>query len=274
MLLATVGSGCGKKFEERNEEEGPVIYACIDGDPDCGTSGTGGNAGSADNGGNAGSDTSGTGGDTGTGGSAGTGTGGDTGTSGSAGSAGTAGTTADAGAGGNAGSGTGTGGSAGAGDGGETGTGGDTCTGIYLQLASVSTLSSLPNTSGAVTYATYDVYGTSPGNELNATVTLVNNVSGDFTDPVATTALEAVYLRCADPNGGNIWSEACNQSIASGSADCAAPGCYSASNGVVQMQIQIDPALTQTGQIRIGIDPDSVSICGDQSQLPIVFISN
>jgi hypothetical protein len=119
---------------------------------------------------------------------------------------------------------------------------------------------------------TYDVHGTSAGNHLTASVNFVNNVGGVFTSPVPTTALEAVRIRCQDPNGAPSYTVACTLNISSGQASCS-PGCYSASSGIVKMQVQIDPASGQSGQVRVGVDPTSVNVCGDQSQVPIYNIT-
>jgi hypothetical protein len=117
---------------------------------------------------------------------------------------------------------------------------------------------------------TYDVHGTSPGNELNQVLTFVNNVAGDFTSPQPTTALQSIRIRCGDPNGAPAFTIACTEDISSGQASCA-PGCYSASFGIVKMQVQIDPAVGQSGQVRVGLSPNHV--CGDQTEVPVYFVS-
>ena len=218
-----------------------------------------------DGGVDAGGGHAGQGGEAGTAG-AGNDAGGDAGTGGTAGQGGTAGSGGEAGAGGSAGA------------GGQGGGGGNPCTGIYLTLDSVTGQSSLLHTLGNVTYATYLLYGTSTGNELTS-FTLTNNTGGDYTTPVPTTALESMRVRCSDPNGGPSWPIACDLDISTGTANCLNPGCYSASNGVVEVQLQINPAQNQTGQIRIGINPDPqatypINLCGDQTLLPMVTITN
>ena len=152
----------------------------------------------------------------------------------------------DAGQGGTAGSGgeAGAGGSAGAG--GQGGGGGNPCTGIYLTLDSVTSQTSYTHTSGNVTYATYLLYGTSTGNELSSFM-LTNNTGGDFTSPVATTALESMRVRCSDPNGGPSWPIACDLDISTGTANCLNP----------------DPQANYPA-----------NVCGDQTLLPMVTITN
>jgi len=223
--------GCGEEF---STEDG-------------GAGGTAGTAGTAGHGGN-------------TGGSAGTGgnTGGSAGTGGIGGN--TGGTGGDAG---------GTGGNTG-GTGGGGGGGGNPCSGIYLQVASVGSGGVLGSSAGTVTSTTYDVHGTDAVNHLGATVHLVNILAGDFTVPQDTSALEAVRLRCQDPLGGPTFTVACSLPFTGGEASCVNPDCYSASGGIVQMQVQIDPVAV--GTVRVGVDPNSVSICGDQSDVPTYII--
>jgi hypothetical protein len=145
-------------------------------------------------------------------------------------------------------------------------------TGIYLTVDSYGSGGPLSSDSGPVTATTFDVHGTGPGNELNAIVNFVNNVPGDFVSPQATSALEALRIRCQDPSGTASYSVACTLDISSGQASCS-PGCYSAASGIIKMQVQVDPAGGQSGQVRIGIDPSSVNICDDQSGTPIYVIN-
>lgn len=213
--------------------------------------------------------TAGTGGDAGSGGTAGTGgnTGGQGGTAGNGGTAGSGGNTG--GQGGSAGTGGNTGGS-----GGQGGSGGDPCeTGIYLTVDTYGPGGTLSSSSGPTNSTTFNVHGTSTGNELNVTVSIVNNLSADFTTPQSTSALESVRLRCQDPSGAPSYTQVCSLPLTAGKADCPSPGCYSASSGIVKMQLQIDPAAAQSGQVRVGIDPNSAKVCDDQLGTPTWNIS-
>ena len=243
-----------------------------------GSAGIGGNSGSggmAGTGGNTGG-SAGIGGNSGSGGIAGTGgnTGGSAGIGGNSGSGGMAGTGGNtggsAGIGGNSGSGgiAGTGGNVG-GAGGQGGTGGSPpCeTGIYLTVDSQASRGNLGSSAGPVVSTTYVVHGTSVVNKLNATITLVNNLAGDFTMPQSTNALEAVRIRCQDPAGTNSFTVSCDLPLVSGQADCVMPGCHSLVGGTVKMQLQVNPVAA--GVARIGIDPTSVTICDDQSTNPV-----
>lgn len=221
-----------------------------------GGAGTGNSAGAAATGGSSTGGKAGTGGEAGSAGSS---------TGGMAGVGGAAGTGGNAGAGGTAGSGgiAGAGGLAGSG-----GTGGSPpCeTGIYLTIDNQASGGNVSSSAGPLASTTYNVHGTSAGNKLSVTVTLVNNLAGDFTMPQSTNALEAVRIRCQDPAGGSSFTLACDLPLVSGQASCV-PDCYSLVGGTVKMQLQVNPVAA--GLARIGINPNSVKICDDQTGNPV-----
>ncbi len=144
-------------------------------------------------------------------------------------------------------------------------------TGIYLTVDSQASGGNLGSSAGPVLSTTYVVHGTSVGNELNVSLRLVNNLTGDFTVPQATAAFEAVRIRCQDPDGANSFTVACTETLVSGEATCVMPACYSSSGGTVLMQLQVDPDMSGGGEMaRIGIDPTfSLNVCDDQSGNPV-----
>jgi len=131
----------------------------------------------------------------------------------------------------------------------------------YWVLKSVNPATTLGSGLGAVTSATYHVYGTDPEHHLTGEVGVVNNLSGDFTSPEPTNALEAVVVRCEDPvaNGSFAGSPA---ALSGGQASFSLD-CWKANGAPLPVQIQMDPAPNGAGaQARLGIDPALVILRG------------
>ena len=192
----------------------------------------------------------------------------------------------EGGSGGNAGGTAGTGGSGGTGgnvggSGGEGGEGGSPpCeTGIYLTVDSQAGNNGMLDLGLGAGYAvstTYLVHGTNASNKLVATITLVNNLSGDFQSASAetTSALEAVRLRCEDTSGSSNFSNVpCDLDFTdSDSVDCEieiGDDCYNAAGNPMKLQLQVNPVAV--GQAKIGFDPASIKICDVQDN-PLIDV--
>jgi len=132
---------------------------------------------------------------------------------------------------------------------------------IYAIIFNNQADSTIPSTNGMGTVTRMYVYGTSPANHLTGVVRLVNNLDEppDFTVPQATTALEAVSLRCQVPEGGGNYVSYSGP-IASGSADLTVD-CHIQTGDTMELQIQIDPDPSGAGhEAQIGIDPTTLTI--------------
>lgn len=131
----------------------------------------------------------------------------------------------------------------------------------YWVLKSVNQATTLGSGLGAVTSATYHVYGTDPGHHLTGEVSVVNNLSGNFMVPESTNALEAVVVRCEDPVTSG--SFAGTPATLSGGQAMSSLDCWKANGAPLPVQIQMDPAPNGGGaQARLGINPASVILRG------------
>ena len=129
-----------------------------------------------------------------------------------------------------------------------------------------------------LTTQTY-VYGTSFSSHLTQMVRVVNNLSGDFTVPQPTKALEAIVIRCQFANGSpnyNSYTVSFDPLTWDGKAEFTNLDCYSDSSGTVELQLQMNPsALPQAvgQQARIGIDPGTLPVRGGQANAPTKTIN-
>ncbi|MBU0705657.1 hypothetical protein KJ657_03925 [Patescibacteria group bacterium] len=129
---------------------------------------------------------------------------------------------------------------------------------IYAVVFSASPSQNLGSGVGAVDAVIFKVYGTNPGNHLTQMLRLVNNLSGGYTAPQTTTALEAVLILCEVPAGGSFTTY--SLPLTAGAADFNSLNCYKNDGSPMELHIQVDPVAV--GQVRIGIDPTTITIRG------------
>jgi hypothetical protein len=120
----------------------------------------------------------------------------------------------------------------------------------------------IPAINGPSTMTRMNLYGTSAANHLNQVLRLVNDFDEppDFTLPGdPTSALEGVVIRCQVPAGTSSY-DAYPGTLVNGSADISVD-CYSQAGDVMEIQIQVDPSPTGTGQeFQIGFDPGTLKV--------------
>ena len=113
---------------------------------------------------------------------------------------------------------------------------------------------------GPVLATRYQVCGTSAADHLDFPLTIVNNLDGDFTVSEATAAVQDVRIRCATPDGSG-YIPTPFYFLPGGETDVGMLDCYSQSGDSLELQIQV--RTSDSGQLRLGLAPDSIAVRGD-----------
>ncbi|MDH5596664.1 MAG: hypothetical protein OEY44_01055, partial [Candidatus Peregrinibacteria bacterium] len=105
-----------------------------------------------------------------------------------------------------------------------------------------------------------DIWGTSAGTHLPLPLRIVNNLDGDFSTPVPTTAIQSILIRC---NDGGVITEATANFI-NGVAEFTNLDCWDAGTDgfALQVNVNFSPLANSGDMAMVGIDGTTLNIRG------------